>query len=440
MRDTGHILVNVSCDAYQGVHRATLSNERVSGVIDRLAKTPGIDLRQTVPVLFTRCPAAHLATLDASDRATAAITEDERREADGGLTERAIMLEALLENLHVFIVEAARLLDEPFRSEPVGDYADLRGRFGPVLHVLGGFRLVTANVDPAAIARGHSLIDELARAADALMERAIFGMSPDVFLETVMTSDAYDAWIESGPQSAAAALVRRCDALSQALGAIDVPLLPGVDSPDTLAFADEMFSRLRNERGFDMAPVWQRSPALTGSLSRQATEPLVADIRQRSGLTIRTALAARLFETAAFCRMLRESRRLSPAYRLYSLRCEEQSGAVAMVQTAQGLLTHATGYRFTQTGLERFHAIVSPTEWQFAPEGAGQQALNAALRHLRRSDPHADDPTITSIVRLALFPLDPCVPLDVKIRRAVAESVIRKPPIGIDAASGFLYA
>lgn len=62
--------------------------------------------------------------------------------------------------------------------------------------------------------------------------------------------------------------------------------------------------------------------------------------------------------------------------------------------------------------------MVSPTEWQFAPEGPGQQALESAVRHLKRSGAGVDEETLRNIIRLALFGLDACVPLDIRLRAA----------------------
>ncbi len=59
-----------------------------------------------------------------------------------------------------------------------------------------------------------------------------------------------------------------------------------------------------------------------------------------------------------------------------------------------------------------------PTEWLLAPEGAGQQALNAAIHYLKRTGNDHCDGRITEIGRLALFRLDPCVPLSVRLRHA----------------------
>ena len=100
------------------------------------------------------------------------------------------------------------------------------------------------------------------------------------------------------------------------------------------------------------------------------------------------------------------------------MRLPDTCGAIACATTARGLLTHASGFRQSRFGLEHFHAVVSPTEWQFAPEGPGQQALESAVRHLKRSGAGVDEETLRNIIRLALFGLDACVPLDIRLRAA----------------------
>lgn len=100
------------------------------------------------------------------------------------------------------------------------------------------------------------------------------------------------------------------------------------------------------------------------------------------------------------------------------MRLPDTCGAIACATTARGLLTHASGFRQSRSGLEHFHAVVSPTEWQFAPEGPGQQALESAREApeaLRCGRRRGDS---QNIIRLALFGLDACVPLDIRLRAA----------------------
>ena len=87
------------------VRRASLLNERTLNLLDRLARSLG-SCREVVPLVFSLCPCAHLVTLDAAERAAAGLAEDERRTVDGCLAERALMLEALLENIRVLALDA----------------------------------------------------------------------------------------------------------------------------------------------------------------------------------------------------------------------------------------------------------------------------------------------------------------------------------------------
>ena len=423
MRETGEILVDVQCDNNRRIRRASISNERVPGVIERLALTPGVDLRKTVPMLYSVCPAAHLVTLDATERAAAGISEDDRRAVDREFAERALMLESLLENIRLLLIDAARLLGLEVSSQALTDYAALRARFAEVLHTLGSFKMVNHPVDEALIEAGHTTIDQMWATLNHLLTEYLFCQAPEDYLKTLTTPELFDEWVSSHKNNSVAALKARYDALEAGFGQIDCPTLPDVDDVDFLVFADEMLHRLKNEPGFDMAPVWHRSSALTGALPRQIRHPLIRQMVDRDGITVVSILVSRLLETGAL--LLRLGRYdvddiewLTKPYRIYAHFDKDQSVAISMTQSARGLLTHATGFRSTEEGVRRFHAVVTPTEWLLAPEGAGQQALNAAIRYLKRTGNDHCDGRITEIVRLALFGLDPYVPLSVRLRHA----------------------
>lgn len=422
MRETGEILVDVECDNHQRIRRATISNERVPGVIDRLALTPGVDLRQTVPLLYSLCPAAHLVTLDAAERAAAGITEDDRRAVDFGFAERALMFEALLENIRLLVIDSARLLSLEVDPQALTEYAALRAQFAGVLHTLGSFKMLTKPVDASAIERGHATIDQVWAPLQNLLTNYLFGVTPVDYLKSLTDIKTFDAWVDANAKRPVSVLATRYDALEDAFGHMDCPMLLDVGDDDFSIFADEMLHRLKNEPGFDMTPVWRRAPALTGALPRQIAHPLIREMVDCEGMTAKAILAARLLETAALHTRLGRDvptniEGLSGPYHVYTHFDKDQSVAISMTQSARGLLTHATGFRSTENGLRRFHAVVSPTEWQFAPEGPGQQALNAVIRYLKRTKTDHCDAGITSIIRLAMFGLDPCVPLSVRLRR-----------------------
>lgn len=428
MIDAGMITVDVllTPESRPGdlhVKRASLTNERALKIMDRLAKS-NCSCRDVVPLVFSLCPCAHLVTLDATERAAAGFAEDDRREVDGGLAERALMLEALLENIRVLAIDASKLVSAPAPAESLAAYARERARFSNVIRTLQGFDLVTAKIDQAAIKDAHVLIDEVTAACGRLLDSLVFGMAPGDFY-AMREPVQYAAWYGAGPSTAAAALAYRYHSLPAGFGALDCPSVPEPQSQDFQTFADEMYNRLRNETDFEAEPVYRRRTSLTGAFVREAGHPLLEALAATAGTSASTLLAARLLDTAAFWAELsgksvlpEGSPALPAAPEVYTLRLPAMFGSIACAVTARGLLTHASGFRQGKMGLERFHAVVSPTEWQFAPEGPGQQALESAVRHLKRLNAPVDEEHLKHIIRLALFGLDACVPLDIRLRAA----------------------
>lgn len=404
------------------VKRAALTNERTLKLMDRLAKSTG-SCRDVVPLVFSLCPCAHLVTLDATERAAAGFSEDDRREADGGLAERALMLEALLENIRVLAIDASKLVSASVPADALAAYARERARFSDVIRTLQGFDLVTAKVDQGAIDAAHRLIDVVTAACGGLLEALVFGTHPLDFY-AMREPVQYAAWYGAGSSTAAAALAYRYHSLPAGFGALDCPPVPEPRAKDFSDFADEMYNRLRNETDFEAEPVYRRRTSLTGALVRESGHPLLEALCATAGTSASTLLAARLLDTAALWAELsggglpEGSPALPPSPEVYTLRLPAMFGSIACAETARGLLTHASGFRQGRSGLERFHAMVSPTEWQFAPEGPGQQALESAVRHLKRLNSAVDAETLKNIVRLALFGLDACVPLDIRLRAA----------------------
>ena len=329
------------------------------------------------------------------------------------------MLEALLENIRVLALDASKLVCVPVQADSLAAYAKARASFSGVIRTLQGFNLVTGQVDEDALLEAHRLIDRLTADCEGLLASLVFGISPEAFLE--MTEPVqYAAWYGTNASTVASALAYRYHALPAAFGALDCPPVPQPHELDFPDFADEMYHRLRNEADFEAEPVYRRRPSFTGALVREAGHPLVEALCATAGQSAGTLLAARLLDTAAFWAQLahREHENLPALPEVYTMRLPDTCWAIACATTARGLLTHASGFRQSRSGLEHFHAVVSPTEWQFAPEGPGQQALESAVRHLKRSGAGVDEETLRNIIRLALFGLDACVPLDIRLRAA----------------------
>ncbi|MDY4163707.1 MAG: hypothetical protein SOX97_09020 [Sutterella sp.] len=418
----GSILISITRSGDR--FRTAVVNGRTPGVLNALSRRPDADLRRMTTLLYGLCPAAHLVTLDAARRAAAGISEDERRKADGGFAERALMLEALLENIRVLTMDAGRFMTAVVRAETLQQLGRLRSRAAAVLQTLLAAQAPGGVPDAAVFDEASRTIRETAEACGPLLYDSVFEMTPDAFLNDLTTPGDLDAWANAATQQPAGHLMSRTLAEPDGFGLIDCGLLPQTEGEAGIRFADEILHRISHEPGFDMAPVWQNEPKLTGAVVRQRRHPLIRAMAARSGVNGALLLAARLLDTASLCCLLsgRASKHAVAPAPVFSFQAGSRGGAVAMAQTARGLLIHAVGLRQGAQGTEPFHGVISPTEWQFAPEGPAARALSSALRTLSKADRRLTDEEVAEKVRLAFFALDACVPLDIQVRTGSVEA------------------
>ncbi|MFR6028051.1 MAG: [NiFe]-hydrogenase assembly chaperone HybE [Sutterella wadsworthensis] len=160
MIDAGVITVDLrSRRVPSGTSRETHASQRTHAQSHgQLARSLG-SCREVVPLVFSLCPCAHLVTLDAAERAAAGLAEDERRTVDGCLAERALMLEALLENIRVLALDASKLVCVPVQADSLAAYAKARAGFSGVIRTSGTTR--HGAVDEDALLEAHRLVDRL---------------------------------------------------------------------------------------------------------------------------------------------------------------------------------------------------------------------------------------------------------------------------------------
>ena len=334
------------------------------------------------------------------------------------------MLEALLENIRVLTMDAGHFMKAAVRTETLRQLGRLRRNAMLVIRTLLAFDAVGGVCVQAEIEKASGIIRDTAEACSPLLYDSVFEMTPDAFLDDLTTPGDLDAWANAATQQPAGYLMSRTLAEPDGFGLVDCGLLPQIEGEAGMKFADEILHRISYEPGFDMAPVWQNEPKLTGAVVRQRRHPLIRAMAARSGVNSALLLAARLLDTASLCCLLtgRASKHAVAPAPVFSFQAGSRGGAVAMAQTARGLLIHAVGLRQGAQGTEPFHGVISPTEWQFAPEGPAARALISALRTLAKTDRRFSDGELADQVRLALFPFDACVPLDVQVRTGSVES------------------
>ena len=410
-----------------------LSNTRTAAAAQLLAAPENRSrARRLVTLLFGLCPIAQLVAFDTARAAACGCPAPVERTAR--LAEIAVVLEAIVETIRVFVAEAGQI-SGIFHTREAGK------RIGRLRVRLTGLTETILSLDPCAPAAPEDR--ERLRAgfasAKALLEEAldiakteIYGTSPDAFDLEHNTLDALKAWArEASPFRAAARLFAA--ELDRPRGdcEIEIPFLPVRSDKTTPAFAEELLNRMLFESGFELAPFWQGSPRLTGTLSRMRdAHPAARALIYERGISPASLLGCRLLELAV---ALRHAKRLLTLSKSAADRSAEAGAgpkraylnsvvwslaesegrhreAISLVETARGLLAHAV--RLDSDGGVSTLRITSPTEWQFAPYGAGQRMLISLVRSRFAESLPTSKREIESVVRQALFGLDPCVPLE----------------------------
>lgn len=399
-------------------------NARTNGIARMLASPEKrAKARRLIPLLYGLCPCAHLASFDAARARAVGLCDAERRARTGALPERAVLLEAVVENLRVLVMDAGALSGLRPDAAMLRSIGRLRAEVATVLqHMAAMDPLHPEAIDTphrmAATDTVRALFDDAREAAETML----FGMPPEAWLTDTTSIEAMEAWAAQWNDKLPAARLARGFLMRPAnFGRVSAPLLPGHNAGP--AFAEELLYRMMHEPGFDLAPVWKGATRLTGAIVRRLGEPLVAGLVALRGVCAVSLLAARLTDTAAMLEALRASlgdsdtsSGMSPNGRwetplsTYGFRAGE---ALCLTETARGLLAHAVSVNDAGEAVRL--RITSPTEWQFSPDGPGQQAATLLARDLN-ADATEDKPVdleeFESLLRLALFGLDACVPLD----------------------------
>lgn len=418
MIDTGSIAIHIrQRDATNTMPLIQMVNQRPSGLIQNLIAQGIPDLRRTVSVLYALCPIAHVVAMDMA--AKVAVGEKSLDPATEHLYRVAVSAEAVVENLRVLLTDGAEIAQVPYATDALRRLGRLRTQLAMLLSVL-----LSEKTNAEQVAHVTESVTTIAQEGRALFE-ALLGQSMIDFYRGLTTHDAVLAWMTQPISDETPLLVRlanRLVSLPGHFGLIETPWMPSLPTSAEV-LGDELYHRLRIEPGFDMMPVLDDQPQLTGAIVRQQHHAGLAECVEAHGVTPATLFLARLLDTVDWLEAL------SPEHDPHALpgraglahlvmqAFENSEGGLAMLETARGLLTHARGTHPNEAGdgKEAFYAVTSPTEWQFSPEGPATQALQNAFR----AESRLDDAPLTAesartIVRLALFGLDACVP--VKLR------------------------
>jgi uptake hydrogenase large subunit len=184
---------------------------------------------------------------------------------------------------------------------------------------------------------------------------------------------------------------------------------------DTAALDDINDERLKeildSERSqeFLARPDWQGECRESTSLTRCEQTPLLRDLRPVFGNGILTRVASRLTELVLLPGRIRD--------RLEKINSEPEGSnsndsfadcghGLAWVEAARGRLMHRMEI---DKGMLKSYQILSPTEWNFHPDGV----VAAGLHHLRSDDENQ----LNRLAGLYVDCIDPCVGYELQVNR-----------------------
>ncbi len=218
----------------------------------------------------------------------------------------------------------------------------------------------------------------------------IFGETPSRWLDRESAS-ALREWIEARHTVASRLLARLLENDWDRLGSSSTAFLPVLE-------ASALHDRLEEEDAgtFAAEPRWDGACHETGALARQVSNPMVQEGIAQRGLGVGARFLARLVELARLSlRPWRSSgEEASPSTTLSG----REGQGLAQVEAARGRLIHRV-----EMGPDRrvqHYQIVAPTEWNFHPQGALLQDLEALEGPVL---------TVSEQAHFLVEALDPCV-------------------------------
>lgn len=294
-----------------------------------------------ISMLFALCPAAQSCAWEAAASLAETGRLPEQKLAQWGAV---VQLEAMSEHLRCLLVELPRALG-------IDEQLDLRP--------LGFLRMKITGVRGVDAAGRENLLRVIRGVAASLL----FGSEELIpKLSEWRSQHEIEDWITRLPATLRSGLTY-LSTLPRTLGATGVRDL----DPESPTVRKELASGLR-ESAFCFEPRLFSGPAQTSALTRRATCPALMPGLLRRSPGCFDYYYARVLELGSWCGGF------EPPEKLVSGFSPEPGVGISFVQTARGTLTHRV--RITE-GVVREASIVAPTEWNFVPGGAAEQALNA---------------------------------------------------------------
>ena len=335
-------------------------------LLEGRAATPALARR--LALVFSLCPAAQACAWEsAAELALTGVLSEKRRKARAA----ALQLEALGEHLRRLAIDWPAAFGLASAAE---------GRALQALSTLRARALAAGGMTGSGL---EALLSEALATARSILpigKKACLALTEALSLEEVMER------LGSLP-APLDAVMQRLQRLPGRLGRSRAPWLDIGSKAARLELA-----RAMKAPGFSAAPRLLGRPAQTSALARRHQAPVLADAARRTSGCFTHSLA-QLLELELW------SRGLEPPQRLLCGFSPEPGTGVSFAATARGTLAFRTRI---ERGLVREAACVSPTDWNFQPGGAAEEALGAIEA--------PDQEAWLAQARLVLLQLDPCLP------------------------------
>jgi len=156
------------------------------------------------------------------------------------------------------------------------------------------------------------------------------------------------------------------------------------------------------------APRLDGRPAEVGALARQAVDgdPLIRDLLQRSGPSVKARVIARLIETARLAAAMQDWARQFDLQRPFLDRAARrgEGAGLGLVEAARGSLGH--WIELSDDKIRRYQ-IIAPTTWNFSPRD--RDGVAGPLEQALVGTPVGDEGAASVAVQHVVRSFDPCM-------------------------------
>ncbi len=243
-------------------------------------------------------------------------------------------------------------------------------------------------------------VEDLVARLSSFLERQIFGEDLALW-STRVDIDTLKVWADSAG-TIPARLVSKVIKLQWAgAGNAGTAFLPSISDKEMLANIKQ-----DDDGAYRARPTWNLHPCETSCLSRQLNTPLINNLHTSFGNGLLTRLTARLCELASLPDEMRQLLgKCLNANKASRAQEQHMDGyGLAQIEAARGRLVH-----MVQTDRERIkdYRILSPTEWNFHPDGP-------AARALVKLDA-GNKAQLKQQAKLLITAIDPCIGYELRV-------------------------